>query len=51
MSDKGSRKPNYTAPPRQHHDHQEVSTSAHTKDLVIIAKGKAKEENRHKEKG
>jgi len=38
-------------PPRQHHDHQEISTSDHTKDLVIIVNGKAKEENGHKEKG
>jgi len=41
MSNKGSRKPNYiaTSPPTSRSPR--VSTYAHTKDLVIIAKGKS----------
>jgi len=51
MSDKGSKKLNYIATSSLTSRLPRVSTFAHTKDLVIIAKGKAKEENKHKEKG
>jgi len=40
MSNKGFRKPNYTATSMPRSWPSRVSTSAHTKDLVIIAKRK-----------
>jgi len=40
MSNEGSRKPNYNAASPPTSRSPRVSTSAHTKDLVIIAKRK-----------
>jgi len=41
MSNKGPRKPNYITASSPTSRSPRVSTSAHTKDLVIIAKGKS----------
>jgi len=50
MSNKGPRKPNYIAASLPTSRSPRVSTYAHTKDLVIIAKGKSQREQTQREK-